>query len=320
MKRLKILIALIIIVIIGVFFWFQNGLQPANALDKSQKFFIVPQGAGLRIISNSLKSDGLIRDPIVFFLEVKRLGLDGRIQAGDFRLSPSMNTDEIIKDMMHGTPNDIKVTIPEGDRAEEIAAILKEKVPTYSSDWITLLKAHEGYLFPDTYDFSPNTTIETIITTMTNNFNQKYALAMKQQTNTISESDAVILASIVQREAITPHDMQYVASTLENRLAIGMALGSDVTVEYALGYQPAEKSWWKKDLTVDDLAITSPYNTRVNAGLPPAPISNPGLVALEAVLAAPKSNYLYYVSDKNGILHFAATLQQHNANVKAVGL
>ncbi len=314
MKRVQIFFILLIAVFVGVFIWYQNGLQPANAFDKAEKFFVVPQGAGLRAIANSLKNEHLIRDPIVFFLEVKKLGLDGNIQAGDFRLSPSQNADGIIKTMTHGTL-DIWVTIPEGDRAEEVAAILKNKLPSYSPTWIDALKQHEGYLFPDTYLFPRDASIDTIITIMTNNFGQKYAEAKSQQTNTMSESDVVILASIIQREAITPHDMQYVASTLENRLAIGMALGSDVTVEYVLGYQPTEKSWWKKDLTADDLVIDSPYNTRLNAGLPPAPISNPGLVALEAVMNPPKSDYLYYVSDKNGVLHFAVTLQQHNANV-----
>lgn len=314
MKRLRIFFALIIVVIIGTLIWYQNGLQPANAFDKSQKFFVVPEGAGLRTIANSLKMQGLIRDPIVFFLEVKKLGLDGNIEAGDFRLSPSQNADEAIKTMTHGTL-DIWVTIPEGDRAEEVAAILKDKLPGYSPAWIPTLKMHEGYLFPDTYLFPRDASANNVVAIMTSNFDKKYMMAKTQQTNAMSESDAVILASIVQREAITPHDMQYVASTLENRLAIGMALGSDVTVEYALGYQPIEKSWWKKILTADDLVIDSPYNTRMNAGLPPTPISSPGLVALEAVLAAPKSNYLYYVSDKNGVLHFATTLEQHNANV-----
>jgi UPF0755 protein len=148
------------------------------------------------------------------------------------------------------------------------------------------------------------------------NFDKKYPEAEAVQTAKLSKRQAVILASIVQREAISQSDMQGVASVLENRLAIGMALGSDVTLEYALGYQKDTKTWWKEGLTVDDLALKSPYNTRLTVGLPPTPISNPGLVALKAVLAPPKTNYLYYLSDSDGKLHFAVDLSEHNANIK----
>lgn len=320
MKRLQVLLLFIVVIIAAIFIWWQNGLAAVNPLDKSEKLFVVPKGAGLRTVAYSLKNEELIRDPIVFFLEVKKLNLDGTIQAGDFRLSPSMSTDSIIKTMTHGGAQDIWVTIPEGDRAEEVAAILKDSLPNYSPDWVTALKPHEGYLFPDTYLFPRDANIDTVIAIMTSNFDKKYAEAKRHQTNNLSEKETVNLASIVQREAITPHDMQYVASTLENRLDIGMALGSDVTLEYVLGYQPTEKTWWKKDLNVDDLALQSPYNTRLSAGLPPTPISNPGLVALEAVLNPPQSNYLYYLSDSKGVLHFAVTLDQHNANIKKYGL
>src|SRR6185503_7774445 len=97
MKRLQILIVIIIVIVAAVALWFHNGLLPVNMLDKTQKNFIVPKGVGLRAIANNLHDEGLIRDPIVFFLEVKKLGLDSTIQAGNFRLSPSMDTDAIIK-------------------------------------------------------------------------------------------------------------------------------------------------------------------------------------------------------------------------------
>lgn len=319
MKRIQVIAILLIIVIAGIFFWWQNGLEAVNPLDKSQKDFVVSKGAGLRVIANNLKEQGLIRDPIVFFLEVKKLGLDGTIQAGDFRLSPSMTAESIIKAMTHGT-EDIWVTIPEGKRAEEIADILKNSMPNYTDDWVTVLKAHEGYLFPDTYLFPKDADINQIIAIMTDNFNKKYAIAKAQETTPFSQSDAVILASILEREGRSGNDMKKVASVLENRLSIGMALQVDASVQYALGYQPTEKTWWKKDLTEEDLKIDSPYNTYINPGLPPSPISNPGLESLEAVLNPAQTNYLYYISDGKGTLHFAATLNQHNANIARYGL
>lgn len=315
MKRLKILLTILIVIIIGIFIWWQNGLQSVNAKDSAKETFVVKPGTGLRDIASNLKQAGLIRDPIVFFLEVKKLGLDGTIQAGDFRLSPSMPADEIIKTMTHGTL-DVWITVPEGKRAEEVAAILKEKMANYDNSWLPALKAHEGYLFPDTYSFSKDADLTTVVSTMTDNFNKKYAIAKAGATTTLSENDAVILASILEREGKSGQDMRKVASVLENRLSIGMPLQVDASIQYALGYEPAEQSWWKKALTTTDLKTDSPYNTYTNPGLPPTPISNPGLEALEAVLNPANTNYLYYISDKNGTLHFATTLDQQNANIR----
>jgi UPF0755 protein len=155
---------------------------------------------------------------------------------------------------------------------------------------------------------------------MRNNFDKKYAQATAPKTVSLTQEQIVTIASIIEREAITPDDMKLVASVLENRLDAGIPLGSDVTVEYALGYNTEEKTWWKKDLTIDDLAINSPYNTRVVAGLPPTPISNPGIVALNAAANPSTSDYMFFIADKDGKVHFAKTLEEHNANIKKYGL
>lgn len=315
MKRLFIALGILIIVAVAISIWWNNGLPAVDSANKKQEVFVIQKGQGIREIANKLKNEGLIKDPIVFFLLVKKMGLDGKIQAGDFRLSPSMNSGEIARTLTHGTL-DIWVTIPEGKRADEIADTLKKTLPNYNAGWRKLLNQNEGYLFPDTYLIARDSTAQTIIKQMRNNFDVKYRLSAKNPTTSLSENDAVTLASIVQREAQTYSDMKYAASVLENRLDIGMALGSDVTLEYALGYQTGEKTWWKKDLTADDLSLDTPYNTRLNSGLPPTPICNPGLAALSAVYHPIKSDYLYYISDKNGKLHFAKTLQQHNENIK----
>lgn len=315
MKRLFVILGILIITAVTISIWWNNGLLAVDSANKKQEVFVIQKGQGIREISNKLKNEGFIKDPIVFFLLVKKIGLDGKIQAGDFRLSPSMNAEEIAKSLTHGTL-DIWVTIPEGKHANEIADILGKTLPNYKDFWRQALNQNEGYLFPDTYLIARDSTIEIIIKQMRNNFDVKYEEAAQNPTASLSENDAVTLASIVQREAITDSDMKYVASVLENRLNMGMALGSDVTLEYALGYQPAEKTWWKKDLTVDDLKLDTPYNTRLNSGLPPTPICNPGETALYAVIHPAKSNYLYYLSDKNGKLHFARTLEQHNENIK----
>lgn len=319
MRKIKLLLLFFAVVVVGLILWWENGVLPANPADKAQKYFVIPQGSGLKYVSFKLKETGFIRDPFIFYILVKASHLDGKIQAGDFKLSASQSAWSIASTLTHGTL-DIWVTIPEGKRSEEIAEILQNRVPTYSADWIIALKPHEGYLFPDTYLFPKDATIEAIIKTMTNNFDKKYVIAKAQSTTSYTQSETIILASILEREGRTGADMRNIASVLENRYAIGMALQVDATVQYALGYQPVEHSWWKKSLTAPELKIDSPYNTYLNPGLPPTPISNPGLESIEAVLNPAHTNYLYYISDKNGVLHFAATLDEHNANIRKYGI
>ncbi len=314
MKKLFIVIILILLALLGFYFWWNNGERPADPTNKSQVSFIVHPQQNIRDIGYDLKRANLIRDPIVFFLIIKQKGLDGKIQAGNFQLSPSMSSADIAEALTHGTV-DIWITIPEGIRATEIAAILKNKVSTYQPSWDNTLTAQEGYLFPDTYLLPKDADLNTIMTAMKNNFTTKYQQATAHTASKLTQDQVVTLASIVQREGKTESDMKLVASVLENRMTIGMPLEVDATVQYALGYQPKEKSWWKKTLTLDDLKINSLYNTYVNPGLPPTPISNPGSYALQAVLNTPQTSYLYYVSDSSGKLHFAKTLEEHNANI-----
>ena len=124
------------------------------------------------------------------------------------------------------------------------------------------------------------------------------------------------MASIIQREAMVTDEMPMIASVFYNRLAINMRLQTDPTVQYALGYDPARGNWWTTPLNLDDLKIDSPYNTYLHAGLPPGPISSPGLPALQAVAAPAKSNYFYFQArcDKSGLHNFAETLEQHQQN------
>ncbi len=313
MKRLSTLIIFILVILTASFIWWKNGTMPANSKDHTPQIFVIDKGEGMRKVSNDLKSKGLIKDPIVFFLLTKKLGLDTKVQAGDFRLNPSMSAYDIAENLTHGTL-DIWVTIKEGVRAGEISDILKDSIPTYEPSWKSALMAEEGYLFPDTYLIPRDATIDQIIALMKNNFDAKYAAIKNTQTTSLTENETVIVASIIEREAQFANDRPLVASVIMNRLDLGMALGVDPAIQYALGYQPSEKSWWKKDLTADDLKINSAYNTRTNAGLPPTPISNPGETALKAALNPAETNYLYYLSDSSGHLHFATTLQQHNQN------
>lgn len=318
MKKLIITIFLMSLVLASLAFWWSSGLQPVNPRDKTEKIFVIQKGQGVREIANSLKKEGLIKDPVVFFLLVKKLVLDPKIQAGDFRLSSSQSAQQIAENLTHGTL-DIWITIPEGKRADEIADILEKNIPSYKSDWRTKLIANEGYLFPDTYLFPKDADIENIILIMKDNFEKKISEVYKQNSK-LTKEEIVVIASLIEREAKMPKDRSLVASVILNRLNIGMLLQVDATIQYALGFQENEKTWWKKTLTAQDLKIDSLYNTYINAGLPPTPISNPGIDVLNAVINPANTDYLYYISDKSGQNHYAKTLDQHNSNIKKYGL
>ncbi len=318
MKRLLVALGILLILLVAGIFWWERGLLALDTSNKTFQTFVIKNGEGVREISNNLRTQRLIKDPVVFFLLTKFEGLDKKIQAGDFRLSPSMNAQEIATNLTHGML-DIWTTIPEGLRATEIAEILEAKNPSYNDSWKAALEANEGYLFPDTYLIPKNADINLILTLMKNNFQEKYDSVKTMKTTALTDAQTIIVASIIEKEAKFAQDRPIVASVIMNRLNIGMALQVDPTVAYALGYQPDTKSWWKKDLTFDDLKVDSPYNTYKNVGLPPTAICNPGLSSIEAALKPANTNYLYYFSDKQGHLHFATTVEGHNANIQKYG-
>lgn len=319
MKKIKIIIIILGLFSLVAFFWWNRGIGPADQNNQNAQTFTIQKGAGLREIASNLKEANLISDPTVFFLLVKTKQIDKKIQHGNFRLSPAMDALTIAENLTHGT-TDIIVTIPEGKRAEEIAEILQKNIPTYDESWLTQLIEKEGYLFPDTYYIHPDANIDAILTQMLNNFDAKYTEAVTGSQTAYTQEELVIIASLIEREARLPEERPLISSVLENRLNEPMRLQIDATVQYAVGYSQAERSWWKKNLTVQDLGSPSPYNTYTNDGLPPTPIANPGIESLRAAANPTKTNYLFYMTDKNGVTHFARTNDEHNANISKYGL
>jgi UPF0755 protein len=311
------------LLIIGVFLvaalliWWANGISAVDKNNTTPQTFIIPPGAGIKQIASQLKQQKLIKDPTVFYFLVKQMGIEKKIQAGSYRLSQALTAEQIAKNLTVGT-HDIWVTVPEGKRAEEIADILQKNIPTYEESWRDELIANEGYLFPDTYLFPKEAGIDMIINTMRGTFENRYS-SIENNTN-LSKEEIVILASMIEREARHDVDRPIVSSVMYNRLDQGIPLQIDATVQYALGYDRGEGTWWKKGLTHDDLQIASPYNTYENAGLPPGPISNPGLAVLKAAANPSDTEYLFYITDKSGTNRYARTNDEHNANIKRYGL
>jgi len=315
MKRISILFFVLIIVILGGFFFFKEGVLPVDKNSQETKIFVINKGETLNGIARKLVNQDLIRNRVVFYLTVKRLGIEKKIQAGDFRLSPSMTTYEIANNLTHGTL-DNWITIIEGLRKEEIAQIISSNFDIPETDFLKY--AQEGYLFPDTYLIPREATSGSIIEILTNNYHRRFDSDLITEVKKIglSEKEVLILASLVEKEGKYYSDKQKVAGILLKRLNDDWFLQLDATVQYALGYQPNVKTWWKKGLTKEDLEIDSPYNTYKNTGLPPGPICNPGLESIKATIFADKNTpYWYYISDMKGNLHFARTLEEHNLNI-----
>lgn len=310
MKRLLVGLTVLIAIVLIIFFYWMFGNQAANAGDTSEKVFVVPQGANVREIGNRLKAEGLIKDPVVFFVYIKINDLDRSIQAGSYKLSPSMTLASLVDNLSHGTL-DIWATFPEGIRAEEVADILREKVPTYKEEWRVALNANEGYLFPDTYLLPVDADVDTIISIMRNNFFSKVS-EIGLTENSPELNDVVTLASLIEREAITDEEKPLIAGILYNRLDIGMALQVDATVQYAKA-TPAK--WWVPVTLEEYTSIKSPYNTYQNPGLPPGPIANPGIEAIKAAHNPTSTSMMFYIHDGAGSIRTAETLDQHNANV-----
>ncbi len=311
MRKLATVVILAVIIFFAVNIWWNNGLSAVNSKDTTQKVFVIQKGAAIRIIGNSLKEQGLIKDPIVFFIYIKKNNMEFKIQAGSYKLSPSMSLPQIMETINHGTI-DTWVTIPEGFRSEEIAQVLEREIPTYQASWVERLKEEEGYLFPDTYLIPKDATIETVIPIFKNNFYTRIAsIGLSKDSPNLSK--IVIIASLIEREALKDPEKPLIASVIYNRLNDGMALDIDASLQYIKG-KGSNGKWWNFP-TPQDRKIPSPYNTYMNAGIPPGPIANPGIKAIEAAANPASSGYYYYIHDTQGTIHFAQTLEQHNQNV-----
>ncbi len=316
MNKLTIFILVLAIIGIGSYLVFREGSLPVNRSDNSKKIFVISPGSSLDDIIKNLSQQNLIRNRMVFYAIVKQKGIERKIQAGDFRLSSSMNAYEIADALTHGTL-DIWVTIPEGLRKEEIAEILAKQVGISETEFNQSVL--EGSLFPDTYLMPRGASVEQVVNILTSTMDKKYQEVSAEITaKGMTRREAIVLASLVEREAAGTDDRQEIANIIYKRWKEDWPLQIDATIQYALGYRPAEKLWWTKRLTQDDYQnVKSPYNTYLNRGLPPGPICNPGLQSLKAVADAnPNTKNWYYYHDEKGRVYFSEDLSEHETNSK----
>lgn len=315
MKKLKILFLIVALVLFGFYFMCVEGSLPVDKNDAGSTIFVIGKGDGLFSVAKKLAAEDLIRNKLVFTIIAFQKGVDKKIQAGEFKLSKKMSAQEVAETLTHGTVDEW-VTVVEGLRKEEVAQKLAQ---TFSFSEINFIEqAKEGQLFPDTYLIPKTASVEAIIQIMETNFQKKMAEARAERPfEKRSDREVLILASLVEREAKFADDRRLVASIILKRAQNDWPLQLDATVQYGLGYQRKEKTWWKRDLTVEDLKVDNTYNTYERKGLPPAPICNPGLDSIKAALAAdPNTPYWYYVNDKKGRIQVAKTLEEHNENIR----
>jgi UPF0755 protein len=290
---------------------------PVDATQTETTRFVIPKGQSTRAVAQRLAEAGFVRHPLAIVLQARFQQPAPNIQAGSFLLSKSMTPAQILLVLSDGS-EDTWVTLLEGWRAEEIAESLgRQELPEFDvEEFTTQAKAVEGTLFPDTYLIPKAATAETLLSLLANTYEKKVTdgLAEEIQASEHSMEDALVMASIVQREERNDANMPIVAGILWNRVRIGMALQADATLQYAKGYDAELEEWWVPPTSLDKQR-PSPYNTYLNPGLPPRPISNPGVSAIEAALAPAETDALFYLHDNDGKLHTAKTYEEHQQNI-----
>src|SRR3989344_8718486 len=307
---------------------------PLDPDSRDSELVVIEKGSSLQQIADQLRREGMIRSSHSFIVYVVLEGKTSVLQAGIYDLSPSMTVKEITDIISKGSITDYKkITIPEGYTSSQIASLLEDEgvlshgqdladfvntpsqaaYQVYEYDFLKYADTStlEGFLFPDTYEFHVNSSLGDVVDIFFYNFSQKTTglfdnEALGQASN-YSPYDILILASLLEKEVQTEEDMKLTAGVLYNRLEIGMPLQVDATLVYITGKKTGQ-------ITSSDKQIESPFNTYKYKGLPPAPISNPGLRAINAAMDPTPTDYIYYLSAPDGTTYFAVTLDEHNEN------
>jgi len=308
-KFLIITIGCLLLFFIALFV-FAYQIETPLSKDTEEKIFVVEKGQGSEKIAENLKNQGLIRSKWVFFYYIWLRGKSTKLQAGGYNLSLAMSISEIAKKILEGDviKDWVKVTIPEGWSNKKIEerlyalGLIKagEKLP----------QEEEGYLFPDTYYFDREVSIDEIIKKMRNNFDREVEEKLRREIEKQGKTlyNILIMASLIEKEVISDEDRAIVAGIFWKRLEINYPLQSCATIAYILGIDK-----WR--YSIEDTRIKSPYNTYTNIGLPPTPINNPGLSAIKAAIYPKETDYNFFLTDpETGNTIFSETLDEHNAN------
>lgn len=302
---------------------------PAGRPGSPVRYVNIPASPQLHQVSMLLKSKHLVRNSLAFDLLGRMSGAEGRIKPGSYALSPGLSAGELLRWLMEGRGRMLRFTVPEGYSAQRIAQLLEARNVGEGPKFLRLVAAPasfktkhpwleelgrlpslEGYLFPDTYLFEGNRVDEfQLVDDMLTRFKATVLKAYVQEAQPIAGlHEALTMASIIELEAVRPEERALISGVFYKRLNLGMKLGSDPTVEYALRRHQSVRG-----LSFKDVKIDSPYNTYRYAGLPPAPIGNPGLPSFIAALHPEDTPYLFFVAKGAGRHAFTRTYAEHLA-------
>lgn len=295
--------------LVGVFLWYLLALYRPIQLTQPMTVTI-PEQAGTEGAAAALYEAGVIRSRLAFIGHIMLTGQRTELKTGTYTFQDSVTTPLVLSIVTkhQSFQGEIEITLLEGWTAEQMGEALAQALPFTASAYVTAVQALdiEGYLFPDTYRFFKDATVEDVITKQRENFDQKFTAEMKQavEADGRTVADVVILASIVEKEAQTLSDKQLVAGVFWKRIDNDMRLQSDVTINYITKNTSTT-------VTQADLDIESAYNTYRHDGLPPGAISNPGYDALYAVVYPTISDYWYFIATPDGEVLYSATYEEH---------
>lgn len=327
MKRLKNvlfgLVALmsVLIIVLGGYFYLDS--PPKHPLNKGKVKFIVNKGDSLKIVARKLKNQNLIKSYKFFVFIAKISRVSTGIKSGEYLIREGLKASEILKMLSEGEVVTVRITIPEGFTAMQIANMLESKGIVNKIDFINATKneeilkkygipfsSAEGFLFPDTYIISKDLNANQIVEIMIKRFFEELnKLTNNKPLNRDELKKVIIIASLVEKEAKKDDERSIIAAVFYNRLKMGKRLQSCATVQYVLGKA-------KERLLYRDLKVKSPYNTYLHKGLPPGPISNPGSKSLWAAIHPANVGYLYFVSKHDGSHYFSKTYSEHLKAIK----
>jgi len=310
--------AVVAVVVIAWVVFAPYGPEAANS--GSGTYVEIAPRTGTAAIAQELQKAGVIRSALAF--EAVREIKGGTLKAGEYRFDHSASVTEVYERIQRGDVFTITLTIPEGYNIFDIANAVQAAGLGTSTEFLKAEMQHtelvkewdpqatsvEGFLFPDTYKFGRHATPLQILTVMVKRFG---AVAGKLGMSGSDLEREVTMASLVEREVHLDTERPIVAGVFENRLALGMPLQTDPSVQYA----SLLRGTWTGVIHQSELQSDSAYNTYTHAGLPPGPICNPGVAALKAALHPAKTDYLYFVADANGTTKFSATLSEHAGQV-----
>lgn len=275
------------------------------------KEFSIESGESLYSVGQDLEEIGVIREKYVFLVFLKIFGKEKSIQSGSYTINQPLNTIKLSYYISHNLlqRNSTKVVIKEGDTFIEIGEAFEKSLPNFDKEnFFSISQSYEGRLFPDTYFVDPESNEEDILEVMLENFDKKTKdLFTPEILGDKTENEILTMASIIELETNFGEERPIVSGILWKRIRIGMAL--QVDAPFLVYHGKGSDS-----LTLSDLDIDEPWNTYENRGLPPSPITNPGLESIEAALFPVESPYLYYLHDKDGNIHYGKDFEEHKRN------